>query len=74
MKTCTTCHIEKPEEEFNWLFKGVKRQYKCRECRAEARRADKRERGLTTLQKEKKIRDNYDKDAELFNQLNRMWR
>jgi hypothetical protein len=32
MKTCSWCKRDKPEEGFNWRYKGKQRQSHCREC------------------------------------------
>jgi len=29
---CSKCNIEKPEEEFNWSRKNIKRRRDCKEC------------------------------------------
>lgn len=32
MKTCSACNEDKPETEFNWKKKDVKRHARCKEC------------------------------------------
>lgn len=39
MRSCTKCHEAKPEEEYHWKKKGVKRNSRCKTCQRAAVKA-----------------------------------
>ncbi len=57
MKTCTKCHLEKVDTEFNWKnkSKGI-RQWVCRECHSKYLRTHYRQNPTTYLNSTKKTR------------------
>ena len=74
-KKCTICGETKPETEFYWKNKSKKkRSASCGSCIRDKRKREYGMREETTKQKEDRIRKAAEAEAQLFNQVNQLWR
>lgn len=69
LKKCCRCHDKKPETEFQWRIKGVKRQYACRQCRLLENAAKKLKREQVRI---KKTKEDQEEEKRLFDQMAKM--
>lgn len=75
MKKCTICGIEKPEDDFYWKNKrNKKKEAKCKPCSRAVSKERYGNKDLSTKQKEALIRERAEAEAQLFNQVNQLWR
>jgi hypothetical protein len=74
MKTCTSCGIEKPEEDFHWHYKdkGIRR-HACKTCRSNVEKERQRKPEYQKYRRAYKLQNTYgitqeEYDAQLVRQ------